>query len=311
MPDAPEVYGLLFTLGLGLAIAESAAVVYTYRSLRRPPRRTYANAIARGVPGDPAELSPALPFREWSFRSRGIELPVWDIQGLAPHAPAVIVTHGWGESRVTDLSRLSALARHFSRVVSWDLPGHGAAPGSCDLGVNEPADLVALLEQVGSPSVLYGFSMGAGIAIAAGARAADAAPLLLAIIAEAPYRVPRTPAGNLLRLLAFPRRPNLDIALAIASARLGRGANFGGFDRARLARSLRVPLLVIQGDADLLCPPDEALTIARSAPRSTYLSLPACEHLDVWTAEPHASAAHAAIATLLSSLNPTAPQRPQ
>jgi pimeloyl-ACP methyl ester carboxylesterase len=314
MPFSPP-YGLFATLGLGLVVAEAVLTGYTLRTLRRPPRRTYADAVAKNLPGDPAELAEPLDFREWTFPSRGLELPVWDIRGTRPEAPAVIVTHGWGESRVTDLPRLRGLARHFSRVISWDLPGHGASPGSCGLGVIEPRDLLALAERVGEPVVLYGFSMGAGISIAAASRVpggiapdgsgseAEAASLVRGVIAEAPYRMPRTPAANVLRLVGYPSRPNLDLALAIVGWRLGVGAAFRGFDRAELARGLSVPLLVIQGEADLVCPPEDAQSIAKTAARGTYLGLPGCEHLDVWTTEPNTSAAHEAIGTWLRKLS--------
>ncbi|MFM9996545.1 MAG: alpha/beta hydrolase [Phycisphaerales bacterium] len=226
--------GLLILLAIGAAIFWATMVAHVAWMLAHPPRRTYASAVARGRPGEPSELDPPRAFQSWTFRSRGFEFPVWDIAGDDPAGPIVILTHGWADSRIGGLVRVNAIAPHASRVILWDLPGHGEAPGVCRLGTAEVKDLRALMDVVGekrrdeetqrrsdqspererrvgapAPLVLYGWSLGAGVSIVV---ARDDARIA-AVIAESPYRLPATPARNVLRARALPHRLTLPPAL--------------------------------------------------------------------------------------------------
>lgn len=269
--------GLLTLFGVGLLIAMAFGVWATARTLGRPPRRTYSWAVARARPGDPSELPAPRAFRAWDFPSRGVRLPAWDLAGDDPAGPVIIVTHGWGDSRVTMLARADFLATLASRVVLWDLPGHGEAPGRCGLGAEEAADLLALLAAVASDRrpVLYGFSMGAGVSLTAAAAGGAAA-----VIAEAPYRLAATPARNVLRAAGMPYRWNLAPALAVLGL---PGLAPGVFDRARHAAALPCPLLVLHGELDGVCPPADGEAIAAAAPNGEFVRLPAADHLTVWS----------------------------
>ena len=274
----------------GLALAGAFGVRVTVRMLTRPPRRTYAWAVARSKPGDPGELETPRSFRAWSFVSRGVTLPAWDISGDDPTGPTVVITHGWGDSRVTILGRADVFARFASRVVVWDLPGHGDAQGRCTLGVGEADDLRALLATLGSdgPIVLYGFSLGAGVAIvAAGAAEGRAA---VGVIAEAPYRMPATPAGAVLRQAGMPYRWNLPLALWWIGRRLQGGLHPRVFDRSAHAANLSVPLLVLHAEGDEICPIEDGETIAAAAPKGSILRIPGGDHLNLWN-NPASSAA--------------------
>jgi pimeloyl-ACP methyl ester carboxylesterase len=140
--------GLALLIGIGLVVFLATLVLFVIRTLTRPPRRTYAWAVARGRVGDPSELDRPRPFRNWTFRSRGLELPVWEIEGDVPGGPTVICTHGWGDSRLGGLVRVDALAPAAGRIILWDLPGHGEAPGTCRLGTAEARDLLELIDHV-------------------------------------------------------------------------------------------------------------------------------------------------------------------
>lgn len=270
--------GVLLLLALGLVIFEVTLAAWTMRLLTHPPRRTYAWAVSRGRPGDPSELSPPREFRSFTFRSRGLDLPAWEIAGDAPDGPVAVFTHGWGESRLSVLPRLAALTPACARVIAWDLPGMGQAGGSCRLGTREPDDLLALLVTIDQPVVLAGFSLGAGVSIAAAARSPER---IVGIVAEAPYRMPATPARAVLRQRGLPHAVNLPAALALLGMRFGAGVSWKGFDRERLACSLRVPMLVVVGEDDAVCPPVEARAIADAA-RARLLILPRAGHLDLW-----------------------------
>lgn len=282
-------------LGLGLALGLGAMVAYTLWMLTHPPRRSEGYAIARSLPGTPAELTSPKAFESWTFTCRDgrLELPVWDVRGDAPHGATVIVTHGWGESRVLALARLDSLARAARRVVLWDLSAHGDAPPStCALGTREVDDLCTLIEHlrrdpVCGPIVLYGSSLGAGVSIAAAARLGRAAEITL-VIAEAPYRVPPTPARRVLANRGLPYRLNLPIALRLIGWLNGAPRRWlrdgGPFDRAALAAQMACPVMVLHGDLDEVCPVDDGRAIAAAGPRGSRIDvIEGGRHLDLWT----------------------------
>lgn len=307
-----EAAGLTLLLASGLGLAAGTATAHTARVLTRPPRRTFSWAVSRSLPASPAELRTpdrpdGYPFETWSFRSRGSDLPVWDIRGDDPAGPAIIFTHGWGDSRITSLPRVPHLAPICSRLLLWDLPAHGDARGRCSLGAHEAADLLALIEHTSggsAPLVLHGFSLGAGISIDAAVRAG--AGLISAVIAEAPYRVPLTPARNVLAAAGLPWRFTLPPALALVGLRCGHGLSWATerygtrFDRARLAADLRVPLLVLIGDRDAVSPVADAQAIAAAAARATLATVPGAGHLNLWTDPGHAANAAAAVRGFLA-----------
>ncbi len=275
-------YLLLPTVGLVLAWV--LAVLYTAWVLIHPPRRTFASAIARSIPADPSDLSPPRHYECWTLRSRGMDLPVWDIEGDDPDGPILVLVHGWGDSRIGALPRLEAVAPNVSRVVALDLPGHGEAPGWCALGTLEVDDLHALVDQLALPRerlVLMGWSMGAGIAIEVGART----PGMRGVIAEAPYRLARTPARNVLRQARLPWRLNLTPAFWLLNAVLRGRLRDARFDRARHARQLRCPLLVLHGELDEVCPIDDGRDIAQAAPQGTLSPIALGDHNGLWTNE--------------------------
>lgn len=283
--------GLLLLLAIGAALYWLMLVVLTTRTLTHPPRQTYASAVARGQPGDPGELDEPRAFEVWTIRSQGRDLSVWDVPGDVRDGPVAIVTHGWASGKVNSIRRLPLLAGICSRVVFWDMPGHGQSGGRCTLGVREPEDLLAIIERVGQdrPIVLCGSSMGAGVSISAGVRASGVAQ----IIVEAPYRRAPTPARNVMGFKRAPVRFVLGPVLAyvglIASGRwtgpgLGRGKD-KPFDREILAAGLRCPLLVLHGDADPTCPIEDGRAIAKASPRGRFVEVPGGTHQNLWKDE--------------------------
>lgn len=258
--------------------------------LTHPPRRTYASAVARGLPGEPGDLCPARRFERWSFRDpRGRDLPVWDIQSDDPSGPVVVLAHGWGDSKIGGLMRVEALAPLASRLILWDFPGHGEAPGWCSLGPLEAKTLQALVRELtlgdkgtgaeGPSVVLYGWSLGAVACIESGAAAL---PELLLVMAESPYRARGTPARNVLKAKGLPHRLTLTPALALV-ALFGREKRreFFGFDCAAAAARSCVPICTLNGSEDVVSPPEDASSIANE--RGRVLSIPGAGHNDLWT----------------------------
>ncbi|MBY0112214.1 MAG: lysophospholipase [Phycisphaerales bacterium] len=282
--------GLLPVLVLGLSLYVGALTLLTFRRLTRPPRRTYAWAVAKGLPGEPGELTRPRPFERFEFGRDGTTLVGWSIEGDTPHGPVVVLTHGWADSKVGGLGRVEAVAPLASRVVSWDLRGHGESGGTSTLGLLEKADLLALLDTLesGTSIVLFGWSLGAGVSIAA----AVECDRVVGVIAESPYRLATTPARNVLEARAMPWRVNLPLALRL----VGPGAEWRRFDRCVIAARLSVPLLVIHGEADRISPVEDGRDIA-AAGRGEFVPL-AAGHNDVWTGGDREKAEHAVCAFL-------------
>ncbi|MGQ0626514.1 MAG: alpha/beta fold hydrolase, partial [Phycisphaerales bacterium] len=109
------------------------------------------------------------------------------------------------------------------------------------------------------------------------------------VIAQAPYRMPRTPAENVLAQRGFDVPGVLGLALGVLGWRHGAGLTWKGsraqppFDRGALAAMVNAPLLVLHGDADEVVPAGDAESIASAAPRGTFVRIEGGGHNDLWT----------------------------
>lgn len=276
--------GLFMLLVISLAAVVLLGSAMMWHRLTRPPRKTYAWAVSRGRPGTPGELSPPRAFSEVVHVLAGGEYPGWEIPGEAPGGVTIIFTPGWGDSRLGVLPRLSALAPYARRVIAWDPPGLGAAPGTCALGMREPGLLRALIESSarggGEAVVLFGSSLGAGVSIAA----ASGNPRVRGVVAEAPYRMPWTPAFGVMRLAALPHRINGAVVFGVLGM-VRADPLWRRFDRAALARGVSCPLLVVHGERDEVCPVRDGREIAEAAPRGRLCVIPGGTHNGMWTDE--------------------------
>jgi len=306
-----NIIGLAALLGAGLLVYALGLIAYTAYSLTHPPRRTYASALARGISGDPSEvaaLNGAPGYQEFTFTSRGKRLCAWEVLGGNAAGDVVVFTHGWGDSRIGSLSRLEALAatgylqRNISSMIAWDLPGHGESEGSCSLGLREADDLLTLIESLpqGPPVVLIGWSLGAGVSIAAAAAAArqGGKRTIRAVVAQSPYADALTPARNVLQLAGLPSNITLKAALAIISLIYQRTWN--GYDRVVLAAGLACPLIVIHGGVDAISPVSHGRAIAGAVPggRGVLLEITGAGHHGLWRDEAGLKLAKAVAATL-------------
>jgi pimeloyl-ACP methyl ester carboxylesterase len=334
-----DLVGLLTLLLTGAALLWCIVTLHTARVLTRPPRRGTGYAIARDLPPDPAAWAVAahwpraVRFQAWIHRtSEGLDLPVWDVTGERADGPLAVLSHGWGESKITTLPRLGVLLPLCSRIVLWDMPGHADAPGTCRLGTREADELVRLVrslrepaggvaESPGRPLVLWGFSLGAGVSLAAAAKlcseqTADApgpAASLpgMAVIAEAPYALPATPARRVLMLRGLPWRLNLGPALGALGVLWGLGPWWGragsAFDRREQARRLGpTPVLVLAPEHDEVCPIEDARAIAAAA-SGRLVVVPGATHTRVWTDPAPRRAAEREVHAFIESLRGSSP----
>lgn len=318
--------GLLLLLSVGGILAAATVCALTGYRLTHPPRRTYAWALSKNLPSDPSEVPPPdgpLAYDAYDLKLGAKPTPVWEIKGNNPTGPVVILTPGWASGRLSALQRVPHLLSFASRAILWDPPGHGDAPKGepVGLGVREPKLLAALIDAVEPTDagvVLYGWSLGAGVSIVAGARD----PRVIAVIAEAPYQHPKTPARNVMRAGGYPYRWNVPILFAILGVRLGVGATWKRvytsptgepqpFDRAHHAARLDCPLLVIHGCADEVCPLEDGQAIANAAKHGELLAIEGAGHNNLWSNSAWSSTVKDRITEFIErSLAPSATRSP-
>lgn len=225
-------------------------------------------------------------FRSLGFRSRTLrdgphEAHLYEREGTGT-APPVLLVHGLGGNAAGFLPILRGLLRASRRVLLLEMPGHGRArlaKGRAPAGVRDLASMLRVaMEYVGEPAVLAGSSLGGALVLAAAAAQPDRVrgviglnPAGAPLAGEARLAVVRAFRGGSVRaalemnrkLYAKPPR----LAFLVARG-LGRHwsslpvqhlvgemqADLPGIPAETLS-SLRVPALVLWGEADGLLPP--------------------------------------------------------
>lgn len=271
---------LLAVAWAGLTVVGAVLIVYT---MHHPERRTYAHALARRLPLDPSEVGLAYDEQTFHFRD-GTATTGWVIQGQNPSGPVVAITHGWNSSRYGALVHASILAPFASRVVVYDMRGHGESTArTCQLGAAESDDLFQVIDQLDDdqpPLVLMGISMGAGITLAAAGSVLKTASeairrRVVGVIVEGPYRHPMEPVVGHLQCRKLPPYPL--VWLAELYYRLVY-ADYPRFDRVRHAANLACPLLVLHGTDDPICRFESGRKIAEAAPQGELIAFSGAGH---------------------------------
>jgi len=275
---------ILFTAAFAVLIAAVTAVLIYV--LHHPQRKTYAYALANNLPTDPAQLG--LTFTEQQFRlTDGSSTVGWVIQGANPSGPVMIISHGWSSGRYGSLTRVPKLMPLASRIVVYDLPGHGESQGSlCWMGITEAKDLLGIIDQLDITDrsvVLYGSSMGAGVSIVAGAHKTAPDRGIAAVIVEGPYRRFHEPIIGQLRSYRLPPYPIIWLATFYMAIRT---KGLAGFDRALHAARLKCPLLVMHGVKDPICRLESAKQIADAARQSRLIVFEDGRHEDLAMVDP-------------------------
>ena len=289
-------------LAAGAVVYAIVLIALTTLRLIKPPRRTYAWAIARGLPGDPSEAL-GIDFEDAAEPlGLGRDTPVWSCNGECADGPTIIVTHGWGSGRIEMLSRLPALRPHASRIILWDMPGHGDAPGLSLLGAKAVPKLRRLIARCDGDVVLYGWSLGAEVSLLAAASDPDhAQPNVRGLILEGLYRSGLTPAQRVMRNASAPIALNLRPALALIGTLAGDP--FRRFrDLTIPARRIARPCLVLHGADDNVAPPADGRAIAEAA-NATMIEAPEAGHADVWATDTPRTIATDAVAAFMRSLH--------
>ncbi|MDG2291355.1 MAG: alpha/beta hydrolase [Phycisphaerales bacterium] len=158
-----SIMGLISLFILAACLLLLLGTCAILNALIRPPRTTFAEAIAVGRPSEPAELN--VECDSWELRTEdGLDLPVWDIPGVAG-GPTMLWLHDHGRSRIDALVDIQAWLKWCGRVVMVDLRGHGDAPGSCMLGRHEQRDVDRLIDMI-EPGTMIVAGRGFGAVLA-------------------------------------------------------------------------------------------------------------------------------------------------
>jgi alpha-beta hydrolase superfamily lysophospholipase len=208
----------------------------------------------------------------------GIKLKGWMFRTELPRKGTVVYLHGLTDNRGSGIG----IASHFTAlgydVLAYDGRAHGESGGeACTYGFYEKRDLQRVLDKVaGAPIVVFGVSLGAGIALQA---AAEDARIAL-VVAISPISDLRTAASE--RAPFFASRANIEKALAIAEEK-GK-FRIDDVSPAAAAARIRAPVLVVHGLEDDETPPAHAQRVYDALTGSKKLVMvPGAHHYDVLT----------------------------
>lgn len=264
--------------------------------IRRPPRKTFAQVLGRGEPTEPSELG--LNAKEVYFLlSDCADTPGWIIEGQNKTGPTLLIIHGFGDSRRGAMLWAPLLCPYAGRIAVFDMPGHGESQAkNCSGGIREPEDILKIIQQLNESTldsagqtaneiVLMGYSLGAQVAIATAALAAEkgSAMNITGVIADGPYRFWDEPVKRMLTMRHYPRQPFVFLAWLALYITIPR---FRHFDRAAKAAQMQCPLLILHGTDDEICPYQSSQQIAQAARQSTFVGFEGGHHLDLMAIDP-------------------------
>jgi pimeloyl-[acyl-carrier protein] methyl ester esterase len=232
-------------------------------------------------------------------------------EDLGRGAPVVLV-HGWSASSLFFEGEAGALARR-RRVIAPDLRGHGRSPAGAFTLADLAHDLAALVERLGlEGAVLAGWSLGAQVVLAALPRVrrhVSAAVLVAGTprfttcegwphglpaqqVEVLAHRTRRDPARAIARFhdamfaegeLDPEGRRRVDALRArvplpeAAAAQAGLEVLAREDLRASLG-ALDVPVLLLHGERDAICPPGASAAMAAAIPGARATFLPGLGH---------------------------------
>lgn len=266
--------GRALKIGLGVATVASlgfalGTLAYAYVATH-PPRRRFKRT--------PAES--ALEFEEVSFRSRdGLTLSGWFLPAPFPSEAQGVIAfcHGYPQNRLEMLPYAQFLhAAGFAALV-FDFRALGRSEGSlCSFGYEEVADLHGALDYLDSrpdtealPKGVLGLSLGAAVAIMASAQDER----VQAVVAEAPYPNLRDALNRRCSVLFGP------LGKSVAAPILWWAKRWIPLDPSAVSPAAVLgslaprPLLLIQGQQDMLVDWRDAVRMAQAAPETTELWL--------------------------------------
>lgn len=276
------LFAIAYTL---IAVIGTAVLVF---AILRPRRRSYAFAIAHGLPTEPGEID--LTGEEVAFNlpgkhAPGYISPGWIIRGNDADGPTVLVLHGHGDFTHGAMRFVKTLAPFASTIVLFDWPAHGGCTAPwMTCGVREPGDVLAVLDGLpdeirDKPVVLFGYSLGGQIAIKTAGLHADR---FAGLVVDGAYRRWDTPIRLKLKHHRVPAFPFVQLTGLF----FGLTGLIRNFDRAMYAKRFNKPSLLIHGSDDRICPIEEGRELAAAAPDSTFVEIPGGRHNQLHEQDP-------------------------
>lgn len=232
---------------------------------------------AKALTGPMGASSTPGPGEPIAVRARdGIWLRGFRVRAHRPAHGTVVLLHGLGGSASFWADEALALAAAGYDAVALDGRGHGASGGLCTWGVRERDDVRDLLDRLARdglapPVVLYGYSLGAAVAI----QAAAIDPRIDGVLAVAPFPT----LEDIVQRVVW-AAPHRLIERVIASAERRADFRADGVRPIDDARRLAAALVVVAGALDERVPLTEARALAVGA-GAPLLVVPAATHDDV------------------------------
>jgi pimeloyl-ACP methyl ester carboxylesterase len=191
----------------------------------------------------------------------GGSLEVWRIEPGSPSQGTVVLAHGWGRNR----DRMVARARYFGQwgftAVIHSARDHGnSSPRRFMNAMKFAEDIEAIIKWINEPVVLYGHSAGAAGAIIAASRNQDKVELLFL---EGCYADTKKALLSLYKWF----NPFFGIFLGpmiVFWMNQFYGKLLDSVSPARLAPSLKMPVMIIHGEKDRRFPLEFALKLKNS-----------------------------------------------
>lgn len=235
----------------------------------------------RALGPTPAERGMA--YKDVSFKTQdGLTLRGWWIPGTKPES--IVMIHGLSNNRMEPLNKAGYLHQAGYNLLVFDLRGHGQSDGSgSTMGYREPQDARAAVAEARSlapgPIALFGYSLGASIAVEEGA----ANPDVSAVVEDSGF----SSVGDvfLARFSHVTGLPDLPWAAPlVAFGQADIGTSLWAVQPVSDATRLHKPLLAIIGGDDTIVPPSEGLAIfeAASGPKQ-LLMVPGAGHVQAYT----------------------------
>ena len=268
---------LLITLIGVIAAATGAAAFATFARmsrafLRSPARRPKDPPQSAGLEGDAF----AIPTVDGAVRGWRLRDPRRARAGL----PVVVMTHGWAASASDMYSWAAPMVRAGHDVIVYDVLGHGV---SDEREIASIAHFVADLRAVRdwahreAPGgiVLFGHSLGGGAATVVAAETDDLRALIIAAAPSDPADVTRewlNQKGRPGGLLVACMRPFWQRLIP---------EPYHTLVPATRIRDVRVPILILHGDADRQVDIRHARTLTAAQPRAQLEIFPGGDHFSL------------------------------
>jgi pimeloyl-ACP methyl ester carboxylesterase len=239
-----------------------------------------ASAILRPL-RRPVTRTPDLPHQLVTVANEGERLEGWLFRPATdPHGfghGLVVYLHGIADNRQSGIGVAQRLVPRGYALLALDARAHGRSTGTaCTYGAHERRDVSAALSALGArQAVLIGHSLGAAVAL----QAAATDRRVVGVVAASAFSDLPTIVRERAGWFHLPG-PYVDAALA----RAGHVGNFSPSDASpvALAPRIRVPVLLLHGDADRKTPPAHSRRIAGAlgSPHRVVL-LPGAGHDEV------------------------------